>query len=321
VALAAVVALAAASVPPLTSADGTRLAKASFPDVRSGALGREGELVLPWNGRNPEDLHGEYGNIFKFGNRNAASHLWSTFLLDRAVFLTEAEFLNVASGYCAVSGSPVGPRPSTRYKMRLQKVDGSGRETGFMYYCCWPCVCDTQDFIRADTKTIRTKDGGARSYPVAVIGNPCDHPAKLAEPFTQPFDKRETTILQDAREVRCGPSGELIGATMSDHGFVIISLFFNATGEKEHQDETMFADHCQDRADNGYNSGMGEIFRRVAAISPVKIHSGRALPPHPDAAAKSIHTYDDTAPVAGAGAGGGPGPSGGEGQQGGRDEL
>ena len=29
-------------------------------------------------------IHREYGNIFKYGNRNAASHLWSSFLLDRA---------------------------------------------------------------------------------------------------------------------------------------------------------------------------------------------------------------------------------------------
>lgn len=51
-------------------------------------------------------------NIFKYGNRNAASHLWSTFLMDRAVFLTERTFLDVASGYCAVSGSPVTPHVS-----------------------------------------------------------------------------------------------------------------------------------------------------------------------------------------------------------------
>ena len=38
-----------------------------------------------------------------------------------------------------------------------------------------------------------------------------------------------TADLQ-AREVRCGPDGELIDATMSDNGYVIISVFFNATG-------------------------------------------------------------------------------------------
>ena len=32
---------------------------------------------------------------------------------------------------------------------------------------------------------------------------------------------------------------------------------------------------CAQRAANGYNSGMGEIFRRVAAISPVPLANAR----------------------------------------------
>ena len=35
------------------------------------------------------------------------------------------------------------------------------------------------------------------------------------------------------------------------------------------QDEADFAPSCGDRAAHGYNSGMGEIFRRVAAINPI----------------------------------------------------
>lgn len=47
------------------------------------------------------------GNIFKYGNRNAASHLWSSFLLDRSWnFDTDTMHL-MFSSYCAVSGSPV----------------------------------------------------------------------------------------------------------------------------------------------------------------------------------------------------------------------
>jgi len=254
------------------SLDGSRgvaLTQKAFANVKN----YKGELVVPWKGATPRDLHQEYNNIFKYGNRNAASHLWSTFLMDRAVFLTERTFLDVASGYCAVSGSPVTPHARTRYKMRLQKVDGSGSEEGFMYYCCWPCVCDTQDFIRADTKTIRTADRGDQVYSVAVIGNPCDHQEKLTEPFIQPFDKRSTTIADSAREVRCSADGTLEGATVSDHGYVILSIFFNTTSApagEGFQDEHTFADHCEDRKQNGYNSGMGEIFRRVAAISPVQ---------------------------------------------------
>ena len=53
-----------------------------------------------------------------------------------------------------------------------------------MYYCCWPCVCDTQDFIRVDTKTIRTAEG-PQKFRVAVIGNPCDDPSALTKQWSQ----------------------------------------------------------------------------------------------------------------------------------------
>eukprot|EP01050_Picozoa_sp_SAG11_P001123 SAG11_NODE_47_length_20431_cov_7.472752_1_plen_132_part_00 len=84
---------------------------------------------------------------------------------------------------CAVSGSPVDPGNPTRYRMRLPHVDGSGKVSGFMYFCCWPCVCDSRDFIRVDTATIVTKDKGPARFKVAVIGNPCERPKALAEPW------------------------------------------------------------------------------------------------------------------------------------------
>ena len=192
--------------------------------------------------------------------------------------------LSTIQGYCAVSGSPVGARDGTRYKMRLDKVDGSGVVEGFMYYCCWPCVCDTQDFIKVDTRTVTTTDGPRKMF-FAVLGNPCDHPDALDVPFVQPFGRGSTTIRDSAREVRCGPNGELIDATLSDHGYVIVSVFFNASGSTlRHQDERTFADMCEDRKNNGYNSGMGEIFRKVAAISPV-----RALGMAPEPATNGAH--------------------------------
>ena len=46
------------------------------------AATRAGDIA--WSGTTVNDLHAEYGNIFKKGNRNAASHLWASFLLDRA---------------------------------------------------------------------------------------------------------------------------------------------------------------------------------------------------------------------------------------------
>ena len=37
------------------------------------------------------------------------------------------------------------------------------------------------------------------------------------------------------------------------------------------QDEYEWGPMCKDRARNGYNSGMGEIFRKVAGISPIQV--------------------------------------------------
>jgi len=157
-----------------------------------------------YTGEHPSvrELHREYGNIFRHGNRNAASHLWASFLLDRAPHMSLARLLHFFTGFCAVSGSPVQPGDFTRYVLTLPLVSG-GTATGFMYYCCWPCVCDTQDFIRVDTRTVASSDGESRLH-FAVIGDPCRNASALRTPFVQPFYGRDTTTLErEAPEVRC----------------------------------------------------------------------------------------------------------------------
>ena len=62
-----------------------------------------------WHPTSVQDLHREYGNIFRHGNRNAASHLWSTFLFDRQASMTAESLEMMFSGFCAVSGSPTRP--------------------------------------------------------------------------------------------------------------------------------------------------------------------------------------------------------------------
>ena len=262
------------------------------------------QLVAPWNGQTTRDLHREYSNIFKFGNRNAASHRWSTFLLDRAPNSFTLQTLTyMFTGFCAVSGSPITPSDFNRYGLELDSLtnDASDKMFGFMHYCCWPCVCDTQDFIKVDTKNITFADGATHQLHFAVIGNPCDHPEALEKPFVQPFDRRTTTLAREAAEVRCNADGSLEGATMSDHGYVIISMFFDAVpvdngdgqsvttsiaGQEtpgrvqetargvKYQSEKEYAGMCTNRANNGYNSGMGEIFRKVAAISAIDTKRG-----------------------------------------------
>ena len=273
--------------------------------------GSEVSTVGWWRGETVQDLHAEYRNIFTQGNRNAASHLWASFILDRAHQMSESKLLLMFSGFCAVSGSPVRPSDYARYHLNLPSVtSGNALVSGFMYYCCWPCVCDTQDFIRVDTLTVTTLDGPVR-HNVAVIGNPCENPEKMVEPFVQPFGYRQTNVKREAPMVRCTPEGALEGATLSDNGHVIISLFFKpqsgSDGENtsalevahggiapndlkpqpgrmseangvSFQDEYEYSEMCQERAANGFQSGMGEIFRRVASITPTTLSSNGALP-------------------------------------------
>jgi hypothetical protein len=88
------------------------------------------------------------------------------------------------TGFCAVSGSPVRPSDYNRYRLTLPKL-GGGLSTGYMHYCCWPCVCDTQDFIKVDTKTVQTADG-ERQYRFLVIGNKHDCPEPITDYYPSP---------------------------------------------------------------------------------------------------------------------------------------
>ena len=188
------------------------------------------------------------------------------------------------------------------YRLSLELADGTGKRMDvFMHYCCWPCVCDVQDFVMVDTvSAVATVDspGVPEKMHVAVMGDPCAHPEKLREPFVQPFDGRYTTLERDAPELRCGEDGKLIGATYSDHGHVVIGGVFHARTSPDdaqnlgvvsstpegqpgrvskdepsglhYQSEREYAGECARREANGHDSGMGEIFRRAAAVHPIK---------------------------------------------------
>lgn len=65
-------------------------------------------------------LHNAYGEIFLTRNRNAASHLWISHVLQRAPSMTRAEVEHVLTGFCAVSGSPVSPHD---YNRRVRSGD------------------------------------------------------------------------------------------------------------------------------------------------------------------------------------------------------
>eukprot|EP00746_Dinoflagellata_sp_MGD_P141759 gnl/MRDRNA2_/MRDRNA2_74818_c0_seq3.p1 gnl/MRDRNA2_/MRDRNA2_74818_c0~~gnl/MRDRNA2_/MRDRNA2_74818_c0_seq3.p1 ORF type:complete len:368 (-),score=63.45 gnl/MRDRNA2_/MRDRNA2_74818_c0_seq3:384-1487(-) len=221
----------------------------------------------------PDELHKEYYTIFPNGNRNAASHRWATYVLERSTDMTDATLRNLFASFCAVSGSPVRASPQKRWKMTLPLVGKDQAITGMMYFCCSPCVCDTKEFIKVDTKTITTKDG-PKQYYFTVIGNPCLHPEALTQEWQDSFDGRMVTLQQKAPDVKCS-GDELEKAMRSDHGHIIIGMFFeedtpnHATSDLGFSDSKDAQGYCQQRADNGYQSGMGQIFRKVALITPV----------------------------------------------------
>jgi hypothetical protein len=231
--------------------------------------------VHAWSGTSVQDLHGQYYNIFTTGNRNAASHLWSKFLIDNSYDMNHETFTHMFSGFCAVSGSPVSPQDRTRYKVALEKVTG-GKQTGYMYHCCWPCTCDTKDFIKVDTKTVTTKGGDEKKYNFAVIGNPCDKPEELSKSYEDAFGRGVTTLSSQAPELICDKSGKLKGAHLSDNGYIIISMFFDEDSAVSSMEESVFEPMCTDRAKSGYASGMGTIFRKVSAVSPIAIGASNA---------------------------------------------
>ena len=90
--------------------------------------------VLAPSHPSPIIRHNEYYSIFKHGNRNAASHLWVSFLLDRAAGMTLQKLEYMFGGFCAVSGSPTTPGDYNRYRLNLDKVDGSGKHLGYSEY-------------------------------------------------------------------------------------------------------------------------------------------------------------------------------------------
>jgi len=216
-------------------------------------------------------LQQSYREVFKTGNRNAAAHLWSTFLLNQSSTMQVANFENLWTAFCGISASLIVPiNADSRWRLTLRDVNGV-MQTGFMYYCTgcrgWPCLCDSLEHLRVDTKTVTLADGSTKQYKFAVIGNPCATPAlaeKLHSPIRDPsFGNREIRLQQAAPELTCAGS-ILQKATLSDHGHVIVAMFFEDVPTLPSHDEEEFAERCRRR---GEQVGMGPIFRTLASVN------------------------------------------------------
>jgi len=238
------------------------------------------DAVEPWKGGKPsvQDLWDEYTTIFPNQNRNAASHRWAHFILERSAGLDVAVITQLFRGFCAVSGSPVTPSSQKRYKYTLPRISGDAL-TGFLYHCCSPCVCDTEEFIRVDTKTVQTAEG-LRKFNFQVIGNPCSsssfsltYNAMWDDPF-QP--SRKSSLALAAPDVNCN-GASLEASVTSDNGNIIVGMVFDEPDDFEGMSftdvasEIQLQEFCVQRKKAGYNSGMGVIFAKVANITRPQI--------------------------------------------------
>merc|ERR1719210_110953 len=268
----------------------------------------ESEVVAgntQWKGKNTDDFFNEYYNIFKSRNRNAASHKWAAFLLDRSMSFDEETFVKYFASFCPVSGSIVYTNDFKRYGMTIKHAANSNHERfGYMYFCCWPCICDTQDFIRYDTKTVKVQgeNGGfvEKEFIFVVEPEPCEGEAKLEEEWIKPFRGQKTTLYKSAPELKCvagkTPGKKVLeGAILSDNGYPIIGMIHDSVpitddtfackddntdepgrmrdahnGKGQYQSACELKQMCAKRAKQGYNSGMGMIFRKVAGIGQYK---------------------------------------------------
>jgi hypothetical protein len=198
---------------------------------------------------NREELHSSYGCLFPNGNRNSASHRWSHHILHHAPYLTKAQIDEQFQAFCPVSGSPI-PHPNL-WNETLPTTKG-GVVQGDVNYCCWPCSCDLRDAsktsLRIHETSISTKEGPMETRFI-VMDDPC---------------KRPESIPKEAPDVTC-VNGKLDFATHIDTPMgekVIIGMLSNTSLGKVVEKE-----RCDLRKEDGFESGMGTIFRRLTGLN------------------------------------------------------
>ena len=182
------------------------LAVAVAAAARGAAAGDA--VAVPWAGETVRDLHREYQNIFRYGNRNAASHRWATFL--------RAERVHERGEAHPHVHRVLRRERLPDHALRLQQVPARARQRRRAGRARQrPCTTAAGRRLRRRTYQGGHQDGDAargesRQFHFAVIGNPCDDPAALRRPFVQPFDGRSTTLARTPQRW-CNPDGSLEG--------------------------------------------------------------------------------------------------------------
>ena len=116
-----------------------------------------------------EILKDNWNDIFPDGNRNAAGSKFFKYLIDQD--LSYEDFIEFNKRYCPVSGSLI--RPDIEPSFIALSENGSNFKTcGDVYFCCWPCACDSMKYAQSMNISHRFK-GIKREFTVMAIDNPC----------------------------------------------------------------------------------------------------------------------------------------------------
>ncbi len=207
------------------------------------------------DGLRPGGLRERYAQIFPSNNRNVGGHLWAKHILDRRKHLTNHEFRQLFNEYCPVSGSPVKVgRPPFRYKDKMA-LAGREDQPQQVSHCCWPCVCDLRDCAEVAVKSYTTKDGTNDFNMLVMKKNPCDG---------RPNGPLDGDLERQAPELHCD-QGKLRGAeTVSETDLrPIIGMASDIHGEHS---PDVSPQRCNDRAKDGFRSGMGTLFRQACGL-------------------------------------------------------
>lgn len=130
-------------------------------------------------------------------------------------------------------------------------------------------MCDARENIKIDTKTISLAGGVQKQYKFAVVGDPCKTPSmaqQLGAVIDDPdYRAQQMTLQMAAPELRCD-GATLAGATLSDNGHVILTMFHEDDSSMGANNEHDFDAMCANR---GASAGMGPIFRTFAGVNPL----------------------------------------------------
>lgn len=208
----------------------------------------------------PSDLIKHYNIIFEnVGyNRNAAGHVWSSYILDKSALFTENEIYTLFSQFCPVSGSPI--TLSNNIKPYPYTINHDGTmvssivPTGFaVYHCCWPCVCDLEDCGLVKKMSYPTKSNNGTIVNtefnmIVMKQNPCKN--------------KNNTVLDPSAPATLCKDNKLYNSITID-GLPIIGIVQKTNDVVDMKD---IKSKCYNRKITGYKSGMGKIFRNVCNL-------------------------------------------------------